>query len=83
MERIILVEDVAQLLARLAPVIEKSDDSPFLHPLEGGKLTTGTERQRQIYRETGSWRAVLDAMMHGWTDELEAVTPGQSGLHDP
>jgi carboxylate-amine ligase len=69
-----IVDEVQALLKRLNPLITKSDDGEFFHALHGGRLVTGTERQRQIYRETGEWRSVLDAMIHGWTDELDAIS---------
>lgn len=72
--RITLADDIGGLMERLAPAIAGSEDRSFIHAIEGIQQSdTGTERQRQVYRETGSWRAVVEAMSHGWVDELTSL----------
>jgi carboxylate-amine ligase len=84
MERVTVVDDVARLMERLAPVIEKSEDCLLLRSLQDvDQLETGTERQRRTYRETGSWRAVLDEMIHGWVDELASARPRDQRTSEP
>jgi gamma-glutamyl:cysteine ligase YbdK (ATP-grasp superfamily) len=74
MQRVSITEDIANLLNRLAPTMENSTDRTFLLAVQNlDQAATGTERQRHIYRETGSWREVLEAMMHGWVDELDST----------
>jgi carboxylate-amine ligase len=76
MARVTLAEDIDNLLEQLAPTFQTTGDGSFVHALQDLKHgRTGTELQRHIYRETGSWRAVLDSMNRGWIDELAATPP--------
>jgi carboxylate-amine ligase len=78
-QRVVLADDVAALLERLAPVIARTTDGPFLRAIaDVDRLETGTDRQRRIFRQTGQWRTVLDEMTRSWTDEL-ATAQVQSG----
>jgi gamma-glutamyl:cysteine ligase YbdK (ATP-grasp superfamily) len=80
MDRVTLADDITHVVERLTPTLTRCGDSSFIHALQDLKDgATGTELQRHTYRETGSWRAVLDAMNRGWTDELAATPP--RGLH--
>lgn len=81
-----LGEDVAKLIERVEPVAAGSGDAQFLRPLvDLSHSETGTARQRRTHRETGSWRAVVDAMNNGWNDELAAAEAQLSrrGPDDP
>jgi carboxylate-amine ligase len=82
MKRVSVVDDVKELIERLAPVA--AEDGRFLRALEeGDHLDTGTERQRRTYRDTGSWRSVLDGMIHGWVDELPSSPPRAQASAEP
>ena len=54
-------------------MIEEEPDGPFRVRSRHRPAGNGTQRQRRIYRETGNWRAVLDAMNHGWVDEIDSA----------
>jgi carboxylate-amine ligase len=74
MEPTTISDDVARLIERLDPLAVASGDGPFLRALTDLTIAeTGTARQRHTYRETGSWRAVVDSMNTTWNDELTAA----------
>jgi glutamate---cysteine ligase / carboxylate-amine ligase len=84
MEPVTIADDLAALMDRLQPRLAKSEDQPFLQAVRGiDHFETGTERQRKTYRETGNWRAVLDEMVRGWTEELESLQPRVSRATPP
>ena len=71
-----LAEDVAALIERLLPIARETGDEPFLAPFRPiDRFKTGSEFQRQFYRQSGSWEALMDHLAHRLTGELEAVGP--------
>jgi carboxylate-amine ligase len=82
--RVSLAEDVDSLLDQLAPTFTTTGDGSFVHALQDLKHgKTGTELQRHTYRQTGSWRAVLDMMNRGWIDELASISPRGPQISEP
>ena len=71
-ERKTLLADTAELLERLAPVAREAGEAAFLQALQPLELLeTGAERQRRIYRDTGTWKSVVDDMKTRWVNELQ------------
>jgi carboxylate-amine ligase len=73
-----LVLEVRDLLERLLPIARETGDEPFLVPLLPlERFELGSERQRRVYRESGSWQAVMDELSGGLAAELAraAVAP--------
>lgn len=71
-----LVQELADLLERLAPIARETGDLPFLAALQPiDQFETGAERQRKLYRDTGSWKAVTDDMKQRWLQDLDATSP--------
>jgi carboxylate-amine ligase len=71
-----LAEDVAGLIERLLPIARETGDEPFLaafRPID--RFETGSELQRRLYRESGSWEALMDHLAHRLTGELQAAGP--------
>ena len=67
--RMTLAEDVSVLLDRLLPVAREYGEAEFLqHFRPVGLFETGAARRRRLYRQTGSWQAVLDDMRRGWSE---------------
>jgi hypothetical protein len=63
--------EVRALLGRLLPIARDTGDEPFLAPLLSPEsFETGSGRQRRVYRETGSWRAVMGDLSGGLDAEL-------------
>src|SRR4029079_4244410 len=55
-----LAEDVAALLERLLPIARETGDERFFAPFQPiSGFETGSEAQRRLYRESGSWEAML------------------------
>jgi carboxylate-amine ligase len=74
-----LAEDVSLLLERLQPVAREFGEAGFLdvfRPVE--RFETGAARRRRLYRQTGSWQAVLDDMRRGWSEELSVEEARQT-----
>jgi carboxylate-amine ligase len=68
-----LARGLGELLDRLGPVAEELGDAPFLSVLRPAEeSTSGSDRQRQVYRETGNWKAVIDDMKQRLAQELQA-----------
>lgn len=67
-----LVQDLAALLKRLTPVARELGDTQFLSALTPGEsLKSGAERQRRLYRDTGSWPSLVDDMTTRLAQELK------------
>jgi glutamate---cysteine ligase / carboxylate-amine ligase len=67
-----LAEDVAGLLEQTVPIAQETGDAEFLASFQSqGKLETGSDRLRSLYRETGSWQALIQEMKNRWVRELE------------
>ncbi len=72
-ERRLLGDDTARLLERLLPVAEEIGEADFLAPLLPlNQYEPGADRQRRLFRQTGSWDAVIDDMKTRYARELEA-----------
>jgi carboxylate-amine ligase len=73
-----LRQDVGELIERLMPIARESGDHAFLAGLQPiDKFESGAGRQRRLYRETGSWRAVIDDLTGRFAAEL-AVPGGEA-----
>ena len=62
-----LKHDLKELINRLLPVAKENGDDRYLAallPLE--KFESGADRQRRLYRETGSWPALIADMIQRW-----------------
>ena len=71
-KRATLVQDLADLTSRLTPIAREAGDYPFLSallPIE--KFQSGADRQRRLYRDTGSWPALVDDMTTRLAGELK------------
>lgn len=67
-----LAKDLAELVNRLMPIAQEMNDHTFLNailPLD--KFESGAARQRRLYRETGSWKALIDDATSRLVKELE------------
>jgi carboxylate-amine ligase len=72
-----LAHDLAELIKRLLPLAREIGDDRFLVPLLAATpIESGAERQRRLYRDTGSWRAVMETMTRQWPEELVSPAPG-------
>jgi carboxylate-amine ligase len=69
-----LAEDAAALIERLLPIARETGDEPFLAPFRPlDRFETGSALQRRLYRESGSWEALLDRLAQQLTGELDAA----------
>ena len=67
-----LVEDTAELIDRLLPIARERGDEGFLAPFRSlHRFESGSERQRRLYRASGSWGALIDQLMRDLATELE------------
>jgi glutamate---cysteine ligase / carboxylate-amine ligase len=67
-----LAQDLTDLIGRLSPIARESGDYPFLAALlPVDKFESGADRQRRLYRETGSWPALVDDMTTRLAEELK------------
>lgn len=66
-----LVQDLSDLLERLAPIARETGDYPYLAALLPiDKFESGADRQRRLYRETGSWPALIGDLTSRFAEEL-------------
>jgi carboxylate-amine ligase len=73
-----LLDDTDALFERLAPVAEKSGEAAYLAALQPlDKAETGAERQRRLYRDSGTWQAVIEDMKTRWVEELKQHKPAK------
>lgn len=69
-----LNKDLAELLNTLAPLAQATGDYPFLAPiLPLDQFETGSNRQRQQFRASGDWKAVLTDQVRRFGEELEKL----------
>jgi carboxylate-amine ligase len=67
-----LAADLAELLDKLMPLAREAGDQSFLAVLQPiDRYETGAVRQRRLYRETGSWKALIDEMTRRLIADLE------------
>ncbi len=70
--RVDLRSATVSLIDRLLPLAEELDEANFLKTIHPGlPFETGAERQRRIYRQSGSWHAVVDDLKNHWIEDLE------------
>jgi carboxylate-amine ligase len=69
--RLSLASGVDELLDELQPVASKSGEAGFLEVLRPGRFESGAERQRHVYRQSGSWQAVVDDLKNRWLAEVQ------------
>jgi hypothetical protein len=72
-----LRQDINELLDRLMPIARETGDDVFLAPLLPlEKFESGAERQRRLYRKSGSARPLVDDMIASLSAELDAGVAG-------
>jgi carboxylate-amine ligase len=72
-----LRQDINELLDRLMPIARETGDDVFLSPLLPlDKFESGAERQRRLYRKSGSARPLVDDMIASLSAELDAGMAG-------
>ncbi len=79
-----LAEDTASLLERLRPIARTVGEDGFLdvfRPVE--RFESGAARLRRLYRQTGSWQPVLEAMKNRWLHELTDDEPPKAAPLSP
>jgi carboxylate-amine ligase len=68
-----LAHDLTELIEHLLPLARESGDARFMAPLRlVERIETGSERQRRLYRESGSWKKLIEDMTRRFYEELEA-----------
>ena len=69
-----LKKDLAELVERMLPIASSHGDETFLAPLQNlDKFESGADAARTLFRQTGNWRALTDAMIRRFADELDGV----------
>jgi carboxylate-amine ligase len=67
-----IASDVSLLIRDLGGIARELVEREFLSAVDPGRAAeTGAERQRRIYRQSGSWQAVAEDMRSRWLPELE------------
>jgi carboxylate-amine ligase len=68
--------DCRRLIDSLTPLAEKLGEAGYLRSIYPDvNFETGAERQRRVFRQSGSWRAVVDDMRRHWVAELARTNP--------
>lgn len=76
-----LHHDLNELINRLMPVAREIGDDVYLAKLQPvERLEPGAARQREIYRRTGSWKAVTDDMKGRFSQDLEETRDVKASL---
>ena len=66
----------AALSAGVTPMARQSGDLPYLqHLAPVDQWQTGAQRQRRLYRETGSWAAVVQQAVAQLNGDIEQLMP--------
>lgn len=69
-----LATDLSNQIARLMPIAREMGDDSFLAPLLPlEQFDSGADLQRRLYRETGSWPALVDDMTARMAKELQST----------
>lgn len=69
-----LNKDLAELVERILPIARAHGDDGFLTPLLNlDKFESGADAARNLYRQSGNWKALTDAMIRHFAEELEGV----------
>lgn len=79
-----LQQDLSDLIERLLPIARESGDDVFLaRLLPLNEFESGAPRQRRIYRESGSWKALIADLTGRLSAELEAFSTRLPAVADP
>lgn len=71
-----LQQHVEQMIRQVMPVAEETGEDAFLQPFADlDFFETGSQRLRRLYRQTGTWRTVIEEMKSRWPRELEKASP--------
>jgi glutamate---cysteine ligase / carboxylate-amine ligase len=69
-----LKKDLAELIERMLPIARSQGDDAFLVPLRNlDNFETGADAQRNLFRQDGNWKALTDATIRRFADELEGI----------
>lgn len=69
-----LKKDLGELIERMLPIARTQGDDAFLAPLRNlDAFETGADAQRNLFRQNGNWKALTDATIRRFADELEGV----------
>ncbi len=69
-----LRKDLSELVERVLPIARQVGDDAFLAPLQNLKaFESGADWQRSLFRESGNWKSLTDAMIRRFAEEVEAV----------
>jgi carboxylate-amine ligase len=69
-----LKKDLAELIDRMLPIARSQGDDSFLAPLRNlDTFETGADAQRNLFRQNGNWKALTDATIRRFAEELEGV----------
>ncbi len=82
-ERTSLASGVRQLLEQLQPTASRAGEEAFLTAIEPGQFESGAERQRRVYRQAGSWQAVVDDLKIRWLEFQQSPSrelPSPTGI---
>ena len=67
---------MTDLVTKLMPIAHESGDDRFLAMFQkGDQIESGAERQRQLYRQSGNWKAVMQDLTHRFAQELDKIGP--------
>jgi carboxylate-amine ligase len=70
-----LMHDLHELINRLLPIAAENGEDKFLlalQPVE--QLESGADRQRRLFRESGSWNLLIEDMTGNLSQELERMS---------
>jgi carboxylate-amine ligase len=77
-----LLDDLKDTIGKIQEVAKESGDDRFLAPLRSTqRLESGAARQRQTYKETGDWTAMMKGLIRQFNQELDAVTTNGKPAH--
>ena len=69
-----LKKDLAELIDRMLPIAKAQGDDAFLAPLVRlDPFESGADWARNLFRQSGNWKSLVDAMIRRFADELEGV----------
>lgn len=70
-KRRILSHDLSDVIERLRPIAQETEDWPFLTAVRpGDQFETSADRQRRLFRENGNWKSLIEDMTRRWAEEL-------------
>ena len=73
-KRSLLATDLSNQITRLMPIAREMGDDSFLAPLlPFEQFHSGADHQRRLYRESGSWPALVDDMTARFAEELQST----------